>query len=130
MLSLLTVLVGAKELALSYCLCQGALVVGGSSCEKVSPAPDSLSPCCAKDSPAKEPCDDCLVPVELEVADYWWSSDSVDCLPPTAVATTEAAFGGLAVPLAPALGQIYAAPLEPPPLAGKSVLLRHCRLRL
>ncbi|WP_411844692.1 hypothetical protein AAFN60_11740 [Roseibacillus persicicus] len=120
----MTFLVGAKDLALGFCLCHESLFLGKNPCSQSSP-----SDCCEHDEDAGEqkPCDDCIVPLQLEIDDYVWSSDSFDFQIPAPIAGKELA--PLVLPAGSSrLAFRLSFPLEPPPPQGKDILIRHSRL--
>lgn len=70
---LLTILVGVKDLALGFCVCEKTLFLGKDPCSES----DAEASCCSDCEAVEEPCDDdCSVPIQLEISDYLWSSDA------------------------------------------------------
>ncbi|MGJ8723550.1 MAG: hypothetical protein ACSHYB_03245 [Roseibacillus sp.] len=125
LITFLTILVGAKDLALGFCLCEDALFLGKDPCSKTAPACSSCDHCCEE---KEEPCDDCVVPLQLEVEDYLWSNDSYHFHTPV-VAETEASFTAASLKSFPAL-QSHPTPIEPPPPQGYDILILQRRLLL
>ena len=124
LITFLTVLVGAKDLALGFCLCDQSLFLGKDPCAENATECATCQDCCAEE----EPCDDCVVPVQLEVEDYLWTSDSYQFQAPVA-AVTEGVFTAASPQCFPArLSE--PAPIEPPPPLRRHLLIQRQRLLL
>lgn len=125
LISLLTILVGVKDLALGFCLCEESLFLGKDPCSAVLDDHSRCTTCCSE---KEEPCDDCVVPVQLEVEDYLWANDShlfqaPPLSEPEVTPSTRERF------LSPPT-KSYPPAFEPPPPLGRDLLIRQRRLLL
>lgn len=126
LIAFLTVLVGVKDLALGFCLCEETLFIGQNPCSQTTSF--ECCSCCETEAPAELPCDDCVVKVQLEVEDYLWSEAGFLIQPPVVLERNEAhtSFGETFQ----SFDLAAFASFEPPPPPGLNRLIQQQRLRL
>lgn len=128
LLILLTLLVGAKNLALGYCFCEKAFFVGDVPCANSVPTADDQCDCSDCGLPHL-PSGECFVTLQFEVDDYLWSLDNEHEASPTVA--------GLPQALGPPASSFFRVrklvlptmAFEPPPPLGP-LFQRHCELLL
>ena len=126
LIALLTVLIGVKDLALGFCVCEEALFLGHDPCEeKASP---SCGDCCQSEESQQTPCDDCVIPIKLEVEDYLWSCDSFATAPPLQLVQENVSPAFAEKPVSSPL--LLWANVKPPPPPGCSLSIQQRRLLL
>lgn len=128
LLVLLTLLVGVKDLALGYCLCEKSFFVGDVPCANSVLSAEGQGDCSDCGQPHR-PSGECFVTLLFEVDDYLWSLGEEQGAGAT-VAGLPQALGqpGLSVSRVSKLVPTSEA-FEPPPPQG-SLFQRHCALLL
>ena len=112
-------------MALGFCLCNETLFIGKDPCAQL----EESEACCPSCGEEQKPCDDCVVPITLEVSDYLWTADSYSTQAPVDPVAAESKLNSCFFKVAPR--QVTFPPaFEPPPPLGRCLLYQQRRLLL
>ncbi|MDE0826984.1 MAG: hypothetical protein OSA48_09275 [Akkermansiaceae bacterium] len=64
-----------KHVVLGFCLCQSAFVANPATCCNEHSLEQSCACCATPETPAEEPCKDCVIDLHLDVEDFVWNAD-------------------------------------------------------
>jgi len=127
LIALLTFSVGAKEIALQFCLCEHTFFLDDAPCLKTQ-----LKSCCnqcgEEDAP-EIPLDDCAVQLDFEIPDYVWSDDGQALTSPAVPLLCES-FHSKDLFLPERTQQVVNFPTRGPPPPGLPLFKRHSVFRL
>jgi hypothetical protein len=73
--AVLLAIMALKHVALGFCLCQSQITTDPADCCAITAVEPAC--CCKVDQlPEEAPCKDCVIELDLEVSEFWWSTDT------------------------------------------------------